>query len=528
MRVNPSLLVLLSTVAFAVCPLGFPPDQACSESNPFCALYVDVNGDLLCDNPEEAVEEEQPVEEEFTEAVTSTLPEDPPFEPDPVVAEEEEPFEDPVPVALVVENPVTSEPSADAEEISLPIEDSPETVADENVVVELVCCPLGYSPDEACPTEDPGCVLFRDPDENDFCDNPLFDLEESLIIDPDDSIADVSAIPCPLDLTSEDACLSDEPLCTLFSDENLDDQCDNPVDQAVAGTTSPLVRDPNGCPLYLAPEAACSLPLRLCPHWYGVTEGVTCSVPAGGNRRLLTVLIGLSVLLPVSTYLSRKLRGRRIGERLYRNTSHLVMRGISLMVLGFAVQGCFCPLGSFQYFFLKDGLLFLGWMGIAILLLPIVFSLLFGRIFCGWVCPMGALQTFLYRLHVPGRFAPKGKISDILGWLPYVILGGLIAILLLSGNDTTGPWPALFCRVDPFHTIFTLFVSGSLLTAGVFILLSIFIRRFFCRYLCFFGAFLAVCGRANLWSLILRKARKEETEEEELELELEAEIDRRK
>jgi len=56
--------------------------------------------------------------------------------------------------------------------------------------------------------------------------------------------------------------------------------------------------------------------------------------------------------------------------------------------------------------------------------------------------------------------------------------------------------------VDPFHTIFTLFLSGSLIVAGVTILLAIFIRRFFCRYLCFYGAALAIFSRLALWSRI--------------------------
>ena len=63
------------------------------------------------------------------------------------------------------------------------------------------------------------------------------------------------------------------------------------------------------------------------------------------------------------------------------------------------------------------------------------------------------------------------------------------------------PWPAVFCRLDPFHTIFTLFLTGSLVVAGVTLLLSIFIRRFFCRYLCFLGGLCSNYSRGSVVEL---------------------------
>jgi polyferredoxin len=238
--------------------------------------------------------------------------------------------------------------------------------------------------------------------------------------------------------------------------------------------------------------------MPLCPHWYGVTEGADCADPLGGERRLWTVFLALIILLPVSRVLSRRLRGRRISERMARQKAHSVIRAVSLMVLGIAVQGCYCPLGAFQYLFVPGGLAFLGILGVVILVLPIIQAMVCGRVFCAWVCPMGGLQEFLYRIHVPGQFSPKGKIHRLLLWLKYVILVALVAGLLLVPSARAGRWEAFFCRYDPFHTVFMLFVSGSLIWAGVMILLSMFIRRFFCKYLCFYGALLSIFNRARL------------------------------
>jgi polyferredoxin len=229
------------------------------------------------------------------------------------------------------------------------------------------------------------------------------------------------------------------------------------------------------------------------------------------------------ILLPVSRILSRKLRGRRIAERMARQKAHTVIRAVSLIVLGVAVQGCYCPLGAFQYLFLPGGLAFLGILGVIILLLPVIQAMFCGRVFCAWVCPMGGLQEFLYRIHVPGRFSPSGKLHRILLWLKYVILVGLVAWLVFGASPKAGQWEALFCRYDPFRTVFSLFVSGSLILAGIMMVLSMFIRRFFCRYLCFYGALLSIFNRAHL---MRRFKRREPAPGEEAEVDSDEEFDR--
>ncbi len=116
---------------------------------------------------------------------------------------------------------------------------------------------------------------------------------------------------------------------------------------------------------------------------------------------------------------------------------------------------------------------------------------------------MGAVQDFLYSMHIPGGISPSGKFHNKLRHLSKIILFLLIAVILLNRFDIISlKWTAPFCAIDPFHTIFTLFLSGSLIVAGLTIILAIFIRRFFCRYLCFYGAALAIVARLALWNKI--------------------------
>lgn len=434
-------VLVLAAVAVAQCPLRLTPAEACREGSARCALYVDSNGDQFCDNPGP-----QPVIDPEPE------PEDPVDTPD-----------DPEPQPL---DPVFEETPADPEP--------------EPVVVEVV-----QTPQEE---------IVEEPEE-------VIDADTSVVVQEPAVFAG-----CPLGLLPAEACSTPSPRCTLFVDEDGNDRCDNPGGPGDEPDSTAVAAVVLGCPLGLPPGAACPGDLALCPHWYGQSSEVQCANPTAGSRRIYIALIVLSVLMVLSTYLSRRLRGRKLNERLRRNIAHKTVHGLSLITLGFGIQGCFCPLGAFQYAFLKDGLVFLGWAGIALLLIPFFFASFFGRIFCCWVCPMGAMQELAYHIPSPGKLNPRGRVSRLIGRFRFVVLGGLVAILLLNrfGMLET-PWPAVFCRLDPFHTIFTMFLSGSVIVAGVTLLLSVFIRRFFCRYLCFLGAALSLFTPLRLYSRITGK-----------------------
>lgn len=561
------ILLIAASALYAQCPLGFSPEEACAEEAPSCALYSDENGDSLCDN---AGPQEQPQSSaEEPEEVTEPDP-----EPEPEIAEEEEeevvtdPFcplslspseaclqenarctfytdsngdglcDNPGPQTVSsVEEPEQveeeySEPPLNIEE---PEEEVPDVVVEEDIPSDslntdttAIDCPLGFSVEEACETGQPLCTLSRDSDLNGVCDNGIAATEDT--IDPGEIETQTAnrGNPCPLGYNTSQACDVDNPGCTFYTDFGGNDLCDNPgpgSGQGLACSESDSEEDRQrdiviGCPLGLPPAAACPDSLALCPHWYGVSSHTTCSNPAGGSRRTGIILLTLGVLLPVSTWLSRKFFGRRLKDRLRRNSAHHIIRGVSLMILGFGVQGCFCPLGTFQYAFTAGGLAFLGLSGMMIFLLPLLFSAFFGRVFCGWVCPFGALQEFLYRIHVPGRFSLPGKVHSKLKHLSAVILFALISVILLNRFDVISlGWPAPFCAIDPFHTIFTLFLSGSLIVAGVTIVLSIFIRRFFCKYLCFYGAAQAILAKLTLWNRIkgIRREQPEPDSDEEFD-----------
>ena len=121
-----------------------------------------------------------------------------------------------------------------------------------------------------------------------------------------------------------------------------------------------------------------------------------------------------------------------------------------------------------------------------------VTTLLWGRIFCGFLCPFGALQDALERI-VPRRFR-----KELPAWLhrrallgKYGILG-LVLVPVLLGSQVS-----LFQYFEPFGTVF--FFSSSLLLwaiAGTFLAASAVVPRFYCRYACPLGAALALGSMA--------------------------------
>lgn len=115
-----------------------------------------------------------------------------------------------------------------------------------------------------------------------------------------------------------------------------------------------------------------------------------------------------------------------------------------------------------------------------------------GRLFCGWLCPMGAIQELLYRLSngkLKGRkkYLISTKWDRILKSLKYGILALniVLATLLIQ---------ALYMNACPVMAIANIgsYLKISAIVLLLFLTASLFIERFACRYLCPFGAMMSI------------------------------------
>jgi len=186
----------------------------------------------------------------------------------------------------------------------------------------------------------------------------------------------------------------------------------------------------------------------------------------------VVLLIGMMGLVVWAAYKKRS------------RTIILSMSLVSVLYFGFFRSGCVCSVGSIQNVVtaVVDSNYHLPWYVLLVFLLPIVFALLFGRVFCSGVCPLGALQELIN----VRNFRLSRAVSATLTMIPWIYLA--FTILYAATRSQF-----LICRLDPFVGIFRLGGDLGVMSFGIVLLImSIFIGRPFCQFLCPYGALLSV------------------------------------
>ncbi|HBH85919.1 MAG: hypothetical protein A2X05_01090 [Bacteroidetes bacterium GWE2_41_25] len=170
----------------------------------------------------------------------------------------------------------------------------------------------------------------------------------------------------------------------------------------------------------------------------------------------------------------------------------------SLAYFGFYRQGCICAIGSIQnlslalfndnYSIPLSALLFFS--------IPLLAALLFGRVFCAGVCPLGAIQELTGFRHVR---IPK-RVEAVLTTIPFVYLG--LAILFAATESQF-----IICRYDPFVGFFRIDAPFTMVIFGSLLLVTgIFVNRPYCRYLCPYGVLQNIFSRFSRKHLTITPA----------------------
>jgi len=151
--------------------------------------------------------------------------------------------------------------------------------------------------------------------------------------------------------------------------------------------------------------------------------------------------------------------------------------------------------------FLLDPVIFILWVFVAVIII------LWGRgVYCGWLCPYGALQQLVYYIarafHLP-EFKFPMAVHERLWALKYLILLGLFAISLESVANAER-----YAEVEPFKTVFLLHFDRQWWFGAYAIgllLISAFNDKFFCKYICPLGAALAIPSKFRRFDWLKRR-----------------------
>ncbi len=141
------------------------------------------------------------------------------------------------------------------------------------------------------------------------------------------------------------------------------------------------------------------------------------------------------------------------------------------------------------------------WPFLLTALIPIILTLLFGRFFCGWICP----ATFIYELNDnlgawlrrAGLPVSRRKLDYR---LKYIVLAVGIVLSMISG---TVLFAAMYPPAVLGREIYYAIALGGFGAGMVYFLLTMLFdlmvtRRGFCRYVCPGGALYSLLGRFRL------------------------------
>jgi len=96
-----------------------------------------------------------------------------------------------------------------------------------------------------------------------------------------------------------------------------------------------------------------------------------------------------------------------------------------------------------------------------ILLLIVALTAVFGRFFCGWLCPFALYMDLFTRLRKALRlpyWKIPDKLNDALHVLRYVIIGAILVMVLILGYLSPDLWRFVIMFMGPFKSLIILFL----------------------------------------------------------------------
>ncbi len=263
----------------------------------------------------------------------------------------------------------------------------------------------------------------------------------------------------------------------------------------------------------IADRGSFSAPYQLPAELFEWVEDTQVEAPAPiwlmlWQDRLLQIGVLLTSLLVLTWVFVRQ---HHVSRQPWFHGFRWAYLWFTLLFIGFYAQGQLSVVNIYTLLlaisdgfdirmFLLDPVIFILWC------FTFVSLLLWGRgLFCGWLCPFGALQEMIAwvakRLRIRQWKIAENRHRQLV-LLKYPLLIGLVGVSFYSLTLAEQ-----LAEVEPFKTSITLgfdrhwpFVLYALALLG----LGLFVHKFYCRYLCPLGAGLAIIGRLRRFHWLKR------------------------
>lgn len=112
--------------------------------------------------------------------------------------------------------------------------------------------------------------------------------------------------------------------------------------------------------------------------------------------------------------------------------------------------------------------------------------------YCAWICPLGSAQELAGRCNPRHKLKLSPRTAEALQWVRTVLWGGVMLCL----------WSGWFVSCIDYE-LFTVFMvretaAGVLIAGGVFLVLSLFVSRPYCRFVCPTGCLLRISENIDM------------------------------
>lgn len=150
-----------------------------------------------------------------------------------------------------------------------------------------------------------------------------------------------------------------------------------------------------------------------------------------------------------------------------------------------------------------------------------LFGILMGRLICGFLCPFGFIQDLLYKIKTPKLKIPQ-RADRILRFLKYLILIVFVVLLPMFATNAFGSAPPYFCKWicpagtleggiplviknDGLRKMVGFLFDWKIILLATTIMLSVFIYRPFCKYICPLGALYSLFNKFSFYQMRVDK-----------------------